>query len=405
MLCFFIAILFFRSSLLFTDPRLWAEEGSLYYNSMQFGSISQIFELVVRGNYQFLTNALVFISTIPKARYAAFVTTYSSLLILIINIIFLNKIFNDYKISIFCRFITVATIALLPQGYEIYLNATNVQWLLAVSILYVSIFKFNNSFNKYKESLLLIWISICGLTGLPSAILFPLFLFKGLILKQLLNLKIGLILLFSSLFHLIILLLHIHPDRNFLENLNYFFPSMVLQTMLSPLIGVSNVDFFLNEFSLNKSYILLVLLFFYLIFSAITVYGVYFKDNLKIIIYLLIFWFYTTFVYVLGSLGNPEALFSGAGGGRYFYFGANAFLLCLVMETTSKAVIYRYGANLILSICLCTGIFEMQFGNWKTWLVQGSSWSSQVNNCGTLRPCIISAWPGGSGWSFILNKD
>lgn len=52
----FWAALLWRSPGLLLTPRLWAEEGTLYFSALQGRGVGSAVTLVVRGYYQLLTN-------------------------------------------------------------------------------------------------------------------------------------------------------------------------------------------------------------------------------------------------------------------------------------------------------------------------------------------------------------
>lgn len=60
---------------LLTQPRFWSEEGRYHYEALQTSRWS-VFTLVVRGNFQLITNFGVAIATLVPAVWAPAVTTY-----------------------------------------------------------------------------------------------------------------------------------------------------------------------------------------------------------------------------------------------------------------------------------------------------------------------------------------
>src|SRR5690349_25149107 len=75
----FVIALLARSPWLFTGVRMWAEEATNYYAALEGADLLSALTLVVRGNYQLLTNASAFLAQFVPAVWAAHVTTVIAL--------------------------------------------------------------------------------------------------------------------------------------------------------------------------------------------------------------------------------------------------------------------------------------------------------------------------------------
>jgi uncharacterized membrane protein YiaA len=112
---------------LYMAPRMWSEQGTLYFGVIQSLGLIDSLTLVVRANIQFLTNVIVYLATQVPLSWAAHVTTYLS---------FAIAGFTAYLIVLFCasygirRPVCLAAViiwTLLAPTYEVFATATNVQ--------------------------------------------------------------------------------------------------------------------------------------------------------------------------------------------------------------------------------------------------------------------------------------
>lgn len=404
-LCFvFFATLFLRSGSLFLHPRLWAEEGSYYYYSLQDTSIFSPFFLTVRSNFQLLTNLVVYFSTLVPARYAAYVTTYLSLLVSFVFIGFFSILSIQNKWPTLLSVILVISFALLPQGYEIYLTATNIQWILSATMLFICIADYKHNSNAQNYFVYIISL-IYGLTGVCSAMTAPFFFLKWRLDKEKPALIIGIILLACILLHLTIIVGAPHPDRNFSKDLFSLTFPMILQTMFSPIFGGGTLDLLLthlgkfgfDNYWYSLFYIVFLIAIFFLYLATKTT-----EQKSSVIVVLFTSWMAISITNIFGSIGSPASLISGWGGGRYFFYGAICFMVLLAMAYTNKLKIVRYIALTTLLLITSSGVREMYAGDWKGWLISGPSWRSTVEKCEQQRPCSVSVWPGGTDWTFDL---
>lgn len=403
----FFCILFWRSPNLILQPRFWAEEGRYYYSSLQGHSFSASLSLIVRGNFQFLTNCISFFATLVPAKYAAYVSTYLSLLLAGIFIGLVGLLSAQRKWPLLLSVIVIVIFALLPQGYEIYLTATNVQWILSVCLLIISLLdsKYWSGINKASAY---IFFLISGLTGVSSVMLAPIFLFQGFILRSKFYNWCGLILAFCAMLHIVIILQHSHEGRIFPTDIYTLTFPVLLQSIWAPLIGVERVHDvlgLLNNF--KSSWILIGLI--YLISASVALFVVLsatraMRDqNLAVMIF--IAWIYISVLNIIGSIGDPASLISGWGGGRYFYFGSVCFVLLLAFSASNLISFYSRLAFAMLIVMMIFSIDQVINSDWKNWLISGQSWQETVNLCGELRPCDVEVWPGGVDWTFKLTTQ
>ena len=395
LIAIFWVTLFLRSPNLFLYPRLWAEEGYIYYYFFQDKEFISTFSYIATGNFQLLTNWGAYFSTNFPAKYAAFFTTYFSLLFASILVYLIGIISIQRGWSYLLSTIIIINLALLPQGYEVYLTVTNIQWICSVSILLISVIDTNN-FNKFQRSIALIYILFCGLTGVCSAMLAPIFLVRKNFLPSKFHFKAGLVLGLCALVQIGVILNQPHSGREFYTDLFILTFPLILQTIWSPLIGAGVVDWVISL--VNKGgYSYLWIQSVYIISVALVIYIVHTPKktlqsrNLTPI--LICSWLYISMLNIIGSLGPSAGLISGWGGGRYFYVGTVCFLILLglsleIAQPRKKGIIF-----ILLLTMLVTGIGQVYFGVWKNWIISGDPWSLSVSRCEEMRPCDVKIWP------------
>ncbi|MBB6580705.1 hypothetical protein [Ralstonia solanacearum] len=398
----FVGLMLWRSPDLLIHPRLWAEEGRFYYNALQNGASP--LTLVIRGNYQFITNLIGYIATLVPAEWAAHVTTYCSLLVALWCIILFSRfsVENDWPLT---RSATIAAIlALLAPGYEIYLSSTNTQWLCALSLLFICIGQWN-TLRGPRAALLYAWVAVCALSGVPSSIMTPVFLVRGALFRSTVHLRFGLVLAAGTVIQAIIIVLHPHADRSFSPTMLLMTAPWLLQTIASPLFTVEGTEYLLTFLKGMKSPYAVALA--YIALSSIAAFTL--ATNYRratenaVAVVLAMVWIFVPSIQIFGVLGDPDELVSGWKNGRYFFIGAVCFVMLLGIAAEKTSPIARWTASSLLFMVLCAGIYQMDHGGWKATMLYGPSWSSEVAACKGRRPCVVQPWPISSEWTFMLH--
>jgi len=77
------------------------------------------------------TNLSAYFASLVPYRFSPYVTTYISLAAIILVSVVFSVALSRREISPWLVFIFVVTLSLLPGGFEIYLNVTDLQWVVA----------------------------------------------------------------------------------------------------------------------------------------------------------------------------------------------------------------------------------------------------------------------------------
>lgn len=398
----FVGLMLWRSPDLLIHPRLWAEEGRFYYNALQNGASP--FTLIIRGNYQLITNLIGYLATLVPAEWAAHVTTYCSLLVALWCIILFSRFSVESGWPLTRSATIVAILALLAPGYEIYLSGTNSQWLCALSLLFICIGQWD-TLRGPRRTLLYAWVAVCALSGVPSSIMTPVFLVRGTIFRSTAHLRFGLVLAAGTAIQAIIIALHPHTDRLFSPTMLLMTAPWLLQTVASPLFTAEGTEYLLAFLKGLKNPYAVALA--YIVLSSIAVFTLatsYRRAKEKAVaVVLAVVWIFVPSIQIFGVLGNSDELVSGWKNGRYFFIGAVCFIMLLGITAEKAPSIARRTASALLVMMLCAGIYQMDHGGWKATMLYGPSWSSEVAACKGRRPCVVQPWPISSEWTFILH--
>lgn len=388
----FIGALAMRSPHLFSSPRFWAEEATEYYSSLQNTSSWNVFTLVVRGNFQLLTNLFSYLSTLVPARWAPSVTTYLALIVSVVFAALTGVFSSQRRWPLYRALVVVILFALLPQGYEIYLNTTNVQWVCALCVLMLCLIELNHVSTGWRW-LFYVFVGAFGLTGVPSVLLTPAFLIRRLYAPSREHFRIGLILGTCALIQLAVIATHKHPDRHLLLNGYAMVMSWILQTMLASLLTIDAVNEISKHVQPPVDFGILLLV----VITGLSVWGITARAALRslesrfIAVILIVLWIVVPCIQMIAAFGNPMDYLSGGVGGRYFMLGSVSFVVLLALTEGTVA------SKLLLAVMLSATTYQGFYAShWADLVTRGPSWVDQLAACKDKRPCEVTVWPGPS---------
>ncbi len=406
-LAVFLIVSWLKAPALYMAPRMWSEEGNLYYGAIQSLGLVDSLALVVRANIQFLTNAIVYLAAQAPLAWAAHVTTYLSLAIAAFTAHLIVLFCASYGIRRSVCFAAVIIWALLPPTYEVFATATNAQWVCSLSILLICALPPHVLQTRFKPALY-VWVIACGLTGVPSCIAAPGFLLRGIAERSRTHLVIGVILGLCAFIQLALIVTHPIEGRSFaFAPLILVLPGL-LQTVLAPILSADIAELIGAKIRSRDAGADIVMAATFLV-SLSLVYlaaALAWSQRQKGLIAVLLFlWTLESVLNTFGAFGGyPEGLISGWGGARYYLFGCVCFLLLLVLGTgADDHLARRISVGLI---CLMAGvsIAQMIKSPWIRALTEGPSWAEEVERCIPARPCMVTVWPGGAEWTFEIRQ-
>lgn len=392
--------------MLFLHPRFWGEEGKFYYFDLQGQPFLSPFFLVIRGNFQLVTNWIAYCATLVPARFAAPVTTGLSLLALGLFAGLVGLLSVQRKWPLPLVMVLIVSLALLPQGYELYLTATNVQWIGSACVL-VLLLLTALGWSRAQALLAYLLVLLAGLTGVCAVLLAPAFLLRKVFQPSAFHFRCGLILGACALLHAAVIAGTVHPGRFLPTDLYTLTFPMVLQSVWSPLIGAGTVNTQLAWIlfgvwpRLGTALIYLAALAL-VGFTVLTAREAVQDRPLPWLV--AGSWVSVSVLNVMGSIGDPRWFVSGWGGGRYFFLGSVCFLLLLALAASSRDTMKSTLAIGLLVLTMAAGIRTVVDGQWIEGFIRGESWQANVDSCAGRRPCQVTGWPGGPDWTFELQQ-
>lgn len=174
-----IFIIYMREPSLFSGPRFWAEEGSIYF-SYAFGH--SWFQALFRphfGYFSLFNNiASVFAVNLVPLRYAPLVTTLMAFVLQVVPLVIILWGESDFWDSTTRRVLGILIVLFTPLSGEIWLNTVNSQFYLGL-ITFLILMEDVINIGPYKKWFYRGLLVLSGLTGSISCFLLPLFAIKA----------------------------------------------------------------------------------------------------------------------------------------------------------------------------------------------------------------------------------
>lgn len=394
-----LAALVFRSPGMLLAPRMWGEEGMLYFYSLQLPGNS-MWTFVARGNYQFLANLAAGIGQVLPAARAAHVTTAIGLLTLLAAMALLGRLAAERGWRPWTACLAAAAIAWLPQGYEVYLNATNVQWVASFSVLLLVLVKVED-WTPVARRWAIGWLAVCAFSGVPAVTLAPLMVARAALTRSRPHLVMAALLCVGAALQLTLALTATHAERPF--ELNAFLASLgfIAQVVVGPLVGARWLEPYLAVMLLEGMAHLMVWLFAVGVVAAWLVLrgAVTSPAGRELVAFLCAAALLSVAVNIVGGMGVQVTSW---GSGRYFILAAACWvLLACAAANGSRPLLRAVGIAALVALAL-VGASEVLWGQWKDYMLTGVPWQAMVEGCEGMRPCVVQTWPMDVGWQFQL---
>ena len=388
----FLFVLILRSPGLLVRPRFWAEEGTLYYAQLQqLGTVRGITH-VINGNYQLLTNVIVELALLAPVRWSAVVTTYVSLAVAIACAWMIAEFFVVRRFPIWVASAVCALFALQPAGYEVFLSATNVQWVTSVMGLLLCVSKDHPATSRaaiLRFALLL----ACGLTGTTTCILLPLFAVGAWRRRTPFGWCLLGTLIVATAVQGTVVAFHRDDLQRRPFALSLHAPlALVLQVALAQVLPVDILDHVGEAFIGQAGAILslaLVVMAGLLAFARSargTIDGLTREALLGGIVIV-------SLINEFGALGTATGMSLGLSGSRYFFLGATCLLILVGICLTEGLSIIRLSATAFVTLAALNDLSTAAFASWTKVYLEGPSVAEQIDQCDGRTPCEIRVWP------------
>jgi hypothetical protein len=395
----FVLCLFARSPDLFRHPRFWAEEGNLYFQAMRDLPLLQALGFVVNGNYQFLTDLFVEFAILAPPHQAAVPTTYLPLLLAGYAALLMARLLVSRGCSVAAVLAACALFALQTAGYEVFLSATNVQWVCSVVALLLALQDDVHATSgvAWRRYALL---GACGLTGTPSCILLPLFLVLAWLRPNRYRLALAGVLAAAAAIQLGILLAHAGQVHRAFEVTPKTLVSFAMQTFLSatlPVDGLQLIGGALRDH--GPHWVGMAAQVGLFGFAGLAIVALLALDRLgnTLAVILVATAVETGLVNAFGQLGRADDLLSSWGGARYFFASSTCLILMLACGLSADAKRMRVVAGLLVAVILGNGALSRFDADWSGLFLTGPSVSAGVEQCRGAAVCRVPVAPHGFG--------
>ena len=396
-----VLILWTRSPDPFINARFFGEEGFLYFGSLQHAGLPEALTFVGNGNYQFLTNISAWLSTLVPLEHAPFVTTYFAIGVMAVTSLTLAHFAQTNGASRLMTLVFLAAWAMMVQGNEVFLNSTNLQWVCGVSMAAIAGMNVAGLGNRTYAALL-VWVTCCGLTGVPSSIFAAAFWLVWLFERTTRRFTLASILSACAIFQLIVILNHDFPNRNSAHTIFTIFLPIALQVSLDPIIGFRWVHQLVKLLRGDVWYISLLIQLAGLAIIAVPMYALWRQTEKKTVaITIGLSLFYVSILQIMGSVGDGQGLISTYAGGRYLFAGATC-LLMLIIAAAAKAPAFRL---LLVYILVANTVNAAIVASNRASSNTSPRWADAVAQCADMRPCVIRVTPNREIFSVTLQPE
>ena len=391
----FFLCLFWRSPGLLIAPRFWAEEGMVYYAQLQTMSPLSGLVQVFNGNFQLLTNALVEAALLVPVRYAAHVTTYLRFGIALACCWLIAKLLLSRGCSTWTASAACALLALQPGGYEVFLTATNVQWVSSVMAMALLLLDDEPTWSPravWRYALLL----VCGLTGTTSCILLPLFLARAVLRPS--GLAWGMVVVLGvtvAIQGTVVLAHRAELQRAFSLTTHLLLPE-VFQVFFANLVPAQVLDgvgtLVAPRTGLGRMTAVQIVLLGLVGMGAVAFVA---RRGLGLLTagLLLAGAVAVPLINEFGSIAGADAMLSGWAGARYFFIGASCMVILMAACLDATTLPERVCGRLLVGLALLNGVGNAEFATWTQQNLTGPSVAEQVDACAGEPSCTIMAWP------------
>lgn len=402
----FLLCLFWRSPGLLLHPRFWAEEGHLYYDHMRRVGLHGAFVTVINGNYQILPNLVTEAAARSPDRFAAHVTTYLSLVVVAGCCWLLADLMLSRGCSLLATCVGAAIFALQPGGYEVFLNATNLQWVTSLVGLLLCLSRATPAWSSRAIGTYLA-LAVCGLNGTTTCILLPVFVLAALRDRSGFRWGMALVLAACTAIQAVIVVAH-HGDIHRPFALDAFAPlaaafqvvfAVFLPAHLLDVLGPEMRDATAAGHAMDVQLVLLaVAVFGLLALAASRRLG---RDTVGLMVVAVVV---STAINCFGAISTADTMLSGWAGARYFFVGASCTAILVAPCMDAVSIERRSVAAAVAVLALSNGALTGAYGTWTAMYLQGPSFGEELDACPPEADCVVDSWPPNAGFTLEMKR-
>lgn len=173
-----IPIFLIKSKKFLLEPRIWAEEGTIYLKSALTHHFESVFKMQ-QGYFSIIPNITLYLASLGNYKYIPYYTSIISfcvwiLLFIIINNINSKELKENYS---FKFFLGTSIFIILNYFQEIFLNTINLQFITPIIVAVILLYDFNK-LSKVQLYFIYFILTICFLNGVMYFMLIPFLFWK-----------------------------------------------------------------------------------------------------------------------------------------------------------------------------------------------------------------------------------
>ena len=407
----FLILIFFliysRSPYIFNYGRFMSLDLIYHFEIEKLNLINSLLFVDYNARYMnLISNISSIISTrlfdLENAQYVAIYLSLLIYLIILLKILFEESYLLSNTIQ---KYLFSALFILTPvMSFEIWLNAINLQvylGLLTIIILFLNSNKTQKIFNYFL-------LVICGLSGIYSCALTPLFFLNYLRQKSRYNFICFFILFTCSIiqFSLILISTSIIEDGPsntvvILDLSKYETISFIYNTVIRAFFGSSFPKFIFDNFGLNLNTILIndnlkdllffisLFVFIFFMFFIIWVFKNFKKKEEKnVLIYLTLIFLILSFVVIIGGVSDSLH-------GRYSALPGITIVLIVLHVVSNSKTFLKNLSIFFLGCSLIFGFYDYRLKNYLVYLdcINCPDWKMEVKKYKNDKNYMPNAWP------------
>lgn len=393
------ALLFLRRPDALLEPQFWGEDGRFWYaDAYNHGPLSSLF-MPYAGSLQIAMRLVASLTLLLPLSYAPLIFTLVAIAVKLLPAVLLNtKRFSPLVPNLKTRLLITLFYLLIPSGFEVHANLTNINWHLVILAFMVIVSKPSKSKAWNLFDFLVVIVS--GLTGPFSIILSFIALLNYRRYKNRRNILVLLAVAVCAAIQAIVL--GLSPDSARLAQ--PLGPNLLLLLkIIGSRIGTATVmgSMLAGRIISPESWFNIVAGIFVIGATALA----YIKAKLNLRLFIVLSW-----LMLAAALIKPQAsdtmpqwyaLLVGAGA-RYFFFPILCFFICLLFISMCKSlstIIRLVAATLIVSTFLIAIPVDFRYPPRPN--LSFSYFEKEFSKAPVGQPYCLPINPG---WQMCLNK-
>lgn len=388
--------------------RFWGEEGSYFFENIYRSSAFESIFYIYKGTLQITSNLALFVATRISTEYSPFITTW------------IGTAFLSYFVYLFARWahlngvrtgivvLSMTCLLISGQSYEVLSNSTNLQWMCSLSVMMMiflsaDVLKRHVLFNT-------VFIVLAGLSGVPSSMLAPAMMVRGLVVRSWTHISFAVILGCTALTQIFIIfssqLQERDPTRYSIFELFYVSvvrpPLGLMLTQKGSQTLMSAAHAHLDVVVLFALAVIILAGLLYLIWRWKGFEGARSDATIVLLTGCLV-----SAINIFGSLSSEIDAMLGIGGGRYYLIGFVSVLMLLCLGSRS---LHWKSINVVGLILLCGIAVNLAYAiaaGTTTRHALDRSWQGQLQQCSKAKvtTCDVVIWPANMGQRWITKVD